>query len=60
MGLLIVRFSVMRGNYMSNVIFAELIASISELKNHPMQVINQVQGKPIAILNRNQPVCYCV
>lgn len=25
-----------------------------------MQVINSAKGKPIAILNRNQPVFYCV
>lgn len=45
---------------MSNIILSDLIASVSELKKHPMQVINSAKGKPIAILNRNQPVFYCV
>jgi antitoxin StbD len=45
---------------MTHVILADIIASVSELKKHPMQVINQAKGKPIAILNRNQPVFYCV
>jgi antitoxin StbD len=45
---------------MTHLILADIIASVSELKKHPMQVINQAKGKPIAILNRNQPVFYCV
>ncbi|MBP9791811.1 MAG: type II toxin-antitoxin system Phd/YefM family antitoxin [Rickettsiales bacterium] len=45
---------------MTYFILSDIIASISELKKHPMQVLNQAKGKPIAILNRNQPVCYCI
>lgn len=45
---------------MTHVILSDLIASVSELKKHPMRVINQAKGKPIAILNRNQPVFYCI
>lgn len=45
---------------MAHVILSDLIASVSELKKHPMQVVNQARGQPIAILNRNQPVFYCI
>ena len=45
---------------MTNIILSGLIASISDLKKHPMQVINKAKGQPIAILNRNQPVFYCI
>jgi antitoxin StbD len=45
---------------MTNLILSDLIASVSELKKHPMQVFNQAKGKPIAILNRNKPVFYCI
>ena len=45
---------------MTNTILSNLVASVSELKKHPMQVINEAKGEPIAILNRNQPVFYCI
>jgi len=45
---------------MTHLILSDLVASVSELKKHPMQVVNQAKGKPIAILNRNQPVFYCI
>ena len=45
---------------MSYFILSDIIASVSELKKHPMQVIKQAKGKPVAILNRNQPVFYCI
>lgn len=45
---------------MSNVILSDLITSVSELKKHPMQVINATYGRPIAVLNRNKPAFYCI
>lgn len=45
---------------MTHVILSNLIASISELKTNPMALFNKANGKPIAILNRNQPVFYCI
>ncbi|MCT4635972.1 MAG: type II toxin-antitoxin system Phd/YefM family antitoxin [Rickettsiales bacterium] len=45
---------------MSSVVLSDLIASVSELKKHPMQVVSQAQGKPLAILNRNKPAFYCI
>ncbi len=45
---------------MTSVILADLIASVSELKKHPMQVVGQAKDRPLAILNRNQPVFYCI
>lgn len=41
-------------------IFAETVASISELKKNPMGIVAAGEGAPVAILNRNQPAFYCV
>jgi antitoxin StbD len=45
---------------MTHVILSDLVASISEFKKHPMNLVKDAQGEMIAILNRNQPVFYCV
>ena len=45
---------------MTSKIFANIPASISELKANPMKVVASGQGMPIAVLNRNQPAFYCV
>jgi len=42
------------------LILADLCTGISELKKNPMAVIDNSEGKPVAILNRNQPVFYAV
>jgi antitoxin StbD len=41
-------------------ILTENSTSISELKKNPMGVIDQADGFPVAVLNRNQPVFYCI
>jgi antitoxin StbD len=41
-------------------ILADISAGISELKKNPMAIIEQGEGAPIAILNRNEPVFYAV
>ena len=41
-------------------ILADISAGISELKKNPMAIIEQSEGAPIAILNRNEPVFYAV
>lgn len=41
-------------------ILADSSTSISELKKNPMAVVEQGDGFPVAVLNRNQPVFYCV
>lgn len=41
-------------------ILADVSAGISELKKNPMSVIEQGEGMPVAILNRNEPVFYAV
>jgi antitoxin StbD len=41
-------------------ILASTTASISELKMHPSEIIENAQGEPIAILNRNRPVVYMI
>ncbi len=41
-------------------ILADVSAGISELKKNPMSVVEQGEGMPVAILNRNEPVFYAV
>lgn len=41
-------------------ILADNATSISELKKNPMAVVDQADGFPVAVLNRNQPAFYCV
>ncbi len=43
-----------------HTLYADTVASITELKKNPMEVVNNAEGNPIAILNRNEPVFYCV
>lgn len=45
---------------MTTRILTEMAASISELKANPMKVALSGDGEPIAILNRNEPVFYCI
>ena len=45
---------------MTTRILAEVAASITELKANPMKVVSRAHGEPIAVLNRNEPVFYCV
>ena len=45
---------------MTYPMLTETVASISELKVNPMKVVASGDGMPVAVLNRNQPVFYCV
>lgn len=45
---------------MPHSILAEVTASVSELKKHPMRTVAAGEGAPVAILNRNEPAFYCV
>ena len=45
---------------MANLILADSITSISEFKKNPLAAVEQGQGFPVAVLNRNQPAFYCV
>ena len=45
---------------MTNLILSNNFSTISELKKHPMAVLTEAGDNPIAILNRNQLVSYCV
>ncbi|MBT3187339.1 MAG: antitoxin [Candidatus Thioglobus sp.] len=44
----------------TNPILSDVSAGISELKKNPMSVVEQGDGSPVAILNRNKPVFYAV
>jgi antitoxin StbD len=45
---------------MTNMILSEMSASVTELKKNPMLTVAAGEGFPVAILNRNEPVFYCV
>ncbi len=45
---------------MVHSVLAEVTTSISELKKNPMAVVEQGEGFPVAVLNRNRPAFYCV
>jgi len=45
---------------MTHLLLADTSASVSELKKNPMGTVAAGEGFPVAILNRNEPVFYCV
>jgi antitoxin StbD len=45
---------------MAHLLLASMTASISELKRNPMATVAAGEGRPVAILNRNEPTFYCV
>ncbi len=45
---------------MTHIILSNVTASITELKKHPMETVKSAEGEPLAILNRNEPVFYCL
>lgn len=45
---------------MVQTVLADVTTSISELKKNPMAVVEQGEGFPVAVLNRNKPAFYCV
>ena len=45
---------------MTHAIFADMTASVTDLKKNPMGTVAAGQGRTVAILNRNEPVFYCV
>ncbi len=45
---------------MAHIILAETSASVSELKKNPMGTVAAGKGFPVAILNHNKPVFYCI
>ena len=45
---------------MTHAIFAQMTASITELKKNPMGTVAAGEGQTVAILNRNEPAFYCV
>ncbi|SFL08269.1 type II toxin-antitoxin system Phd/YefM family antitoxin [Pseudomonas sp. NFACC46-3] len=45
---------------MTHIVLSRVVASISELKKNPMGTVAAGEGLSVAILNRNEPVFYCV
>lgn len=45
---------------MNNIIHSRFVASVSDLKKNPMEVVNNGFGEAVAILNLNNPAFYYV
>ncbi|STS63529.1 RelB/StbD [Klebsiella pneumoniae] len=45
---------------MTNIILCDVTASVSELKNDPVASAGAGCGYPVAIIDSNRPVFYCV
>jgi len=45
---------------MAHAILSSITASVTELKKNPMGTVAAGDGFTVAILNRNEPVFYCV
>ena len=45
---------------MNNIVHSRFVASVSDLKKNPMEVVSNGFGEAVAILNRNNPAFYCV
>jgi antitoxin StbD len=45
---------------MVRTVLSNVSASVTELKKNPMDTVAAGEGFPVAILNRNEPVFYCV
>jgi antitoxin StbD len=45
---------------MPSQVLADVAASVSELKKNHMATVAAGEGFPVAILNHNEPVFYCV
>lgn len=45
---------------MTQQILVPTVCSISELKRNPMALFEGHKNTPIAVLNRNKPVFYCI
>lgn len=45
---------------MTHAIFANMTASVTDLKKNPMGTVASGGGASVAILNRNEPAFYCV
>ncbi len=45
---------------MINYILTDVSTSISDFKKNPMLAVQQANGSPLAVLNHNRPVFYCV
>jgi len=45
---------------MSQPIFSQATASVSQLKKNPMETVAAGDGAPVAILKDNEPVFYCI
>ena len=45
---------------MPQLILSDMSATVSELKRNPIETVAAGGGLPIAILNKNEPVFYCI
>ena len=45
---------------LTHQILTDISAGITQLKANPMAVVEEAEGAPVAILNRNKPAFYAV
>jgi antitoxin StbD len=45
---------------MSYKIFADVVATLAELRTNPKDIIESSQGMPLAVMENNEPVFYCI
>lgn len=45
---------------MTHLILSNVTASVAELQKHPIATVNSAEGEPLAILDHNEPIFYCV
>jgi antitoxin StbD len=45
---------------MTQIIFTEVTASITELQQNPLETVSAGNGLPVAIFDHNQPAFYCI
>lgn len=45
---------------MSQAVFADVVATLAELRNNPKAIIESAQGMPLAVTENDEPIFYCI
>lgn len=45
---------------MTQIVLSDIVASVSELKNNPIETVAAGGGLPVAIFDDNKPAFYCI
>jgi antitoxin StbD len=41
-------------------IFSDFVATLSEFKEHPVKLMDEADGNPVAVFDHNEPLFYCI